>query len=284
MRFMEALLQNTPRFSARPKAFGAFHLTSLAIILGLFVLMICLWRYLPRGRVALRRALFVFGGLLLLLEVGKQILYSYQPAVGWDYNWDRFPFQFCSTPIYIALLAACLPDGDRHPRLCSFRHALLCFLGTYSPVAGCAVLFWPSSDVFHEIVFLSVHTMVWHGAMLLFGLYLWLTEAIVPAPKTALAAALVYLPTPFVALGLNELEHALGFAGDDGFNMFYISRFGNCTIPVLHEIQKTAPYPVFFLSYVALLGIGGALVTVGMGLIRFLWSRRRTIQTENDQC
>ncbi len=261
MHWLEYWLDHTPRLEVRPAAFGAFHLVSVALILGLFILMIAFRRHLPRGERALRCGLLLFGVGLLLLEVGKQITYSYTPGMGWDYNWNRFPFQFCSTPIYAALVGMCLPHGR-------LRQAILAFLATYAPVAGCAVLFWPAADVFHEIVFLDLHTMLWHGAMLLFGLYLWLTEAVLPTKTTALGAAVVYLPMPVMALVLNELEHATDFAGDSVFNMFYISRHGDCMIPVLSWVQDHAPYAVFFFSYVALLGAGGVAVTVGMWIIR----------------
>ena len=261
MRFLSDLLDHTPRFDVRPTRFGTFHLVSLAVIFSLALLMIVFRRHLPRSERALRCALLIFGVGLLALEIGKQITYSYDPALGWSYNWNRFPFQFCSVPIYTALIGMCLSDGR-------VRRAILAFLATYSPVAGCAVLFYPAADVFHEIVFLDVHTMAWHGAMLLFALYLWLTETVLPTRKTAISDDMVYLPMPAVALVLNELEHALGFAGDYTFNMFYISRQGRCMIPLLSWVQANAPYPVFFLSYVALLGMGGVLVTVGMYLVR----------------
>ena len=185
MSLLEHLLDTTPRLSARPVPFGLFHLVSVAVILCLCVLMILFRGRLPRGETRLRRAVAVFGVGLLLLEIGKQVVYSYDPAAGWGYNWDRFPFQFCSTPIYTALVALCLPS-------CRVRKALLCFLATYSPVAGCAVLLYPASDVFHEILFLNIHTVIWHGAMLLFGLYLWLTGAVTPTVKTACAAAAAF--------------------------------------------------------------------------------------------
>ncbi len=272
MQLLEWLLNTTPRLSVRPKPFGAFHLVSVAVILALCAVAILLRRRIPRGEKSLRIALWVFGLGLLLMEIGKQIIYSYSPTEGWAYSWDRFPFQFCSTSIYSALMAACLPR-------CRVRQALLCFLATYSPVAGCAVLFYPTPDVFHEILFLDAHTMLWHGAMLLFGLCLWLSGAVKPTLRTACAAALVYLPLPFIALSLNELEIATGFAGDFAFNMFYISRDGWCSIPVLTWIQANAPYPVFFASYVLTLGVGGGLVTGGMGLLWRLgrkWDKKRS--------
>lgn len=270
MNLLEYLLTHSPRFSRRPTPFGHFHLVSVAIILALCLLMVLLRRRLPRGERALRRGLLLFGVGLLLLEIGKQLAYSYTPGEGWAYNWDRFPFQFCSTPIYAALLAMCLPNNR-------VRRALVCFLATYSPVAGCAVLFYPAANVFHEMVFLNLHTMIWHGAMLLFGLYLWLICAVTPSVKTAVSAAAVYLPMPCVALVLNELEMRLGFAGAYTFNMFYIARDGRCMIPVLSWFQANTPYPVFFLSYVLTLGVGGGLVTLGMGIIRFLAGKSKKL-------
>lgn len=266
MPLLERLLDATPRFAEPPTPFGLFHLGSVAVILLLCITAVIFRKRLPGGEKHLRRALLLFGVGLLLLEIGKQIAYSYTPEGDWVYNWDRFPFQFCSTPIYIALFAMCL-------RPCRVRQALLSFLATYSPVAGCAVLFYPAPAVFHEMVFLNIHTMLWHGAMLLFGLWLWLTEAVKPSMKTALTAAAVYLPLPFIALVLNELESALGFAGDFLFNMFYISRDGTCDMPILWRIQENAPYPVFFMAYVLTLGLGGALVTAGMGFAG--WIRRK---------
>ena len=272
---LEALLDHTPRLAVRPTRFGAFHLCALAVILALSLLLILYRRRLPRGEGKLRRALAAFGVGLLLWEIGKQITYSYDPTAGWAYNWDRFPFQFCSTPIYIALVGACLPEGRG-------RRACLAFLATYAPVAGVAVLAYPAADVFSEILFLNIHTMVWHGSMLLFGLYLWLTEAVTPSRRTALSAAAVYLPLPFIALALNELEMATGFAGAYTFNMFYIARDGYCMIPVLTDIQRTCPYPVFFAAYVLTLGAGGVLVTAGVAAVRWLWTRATVVKKQKN--
>ncbi len=267
MRLLEYLLDHTPRLAAASKPFGVFHLTALGIILGLFVLLILFSKHLPRSDRGVKRVLSVFALGLLLLELGKQIVCSYDPTGGWTYNWEKFPFQFCSVPIYVALIAMCLPK-------CKVRQALLCFLATYSPVAGASVLFYPASSVFSEIVFLNVHTMVWHGAMLLFGLYLWLSGAVKAEWKTAGRAAMVYVPLNFIALALNEASYAFGFAQGFDFNMFYTGRLGRCTIPVLNTIQETCPYPVFFASYLLTLGIGGLLVTAVMMGLRWIGKKR----------
>ncbi len=254
---LENMLIHTPRFAQRPSPFGMFHLVSLGLVMLLFALMIAFRKRLPKGERALRITLAVFGVSLLFLEVGKQVVCSFDLMTGWGYNWSKFPFQFCSTPIYVALAAMWMKEGK-------VRRALLGFLATYSPVAGASVLFYPASSVFSEIVFLDVHTMVWHGMMLLFGLYLWLSGAVLPLLKTAGGAALVYAPMNFIALALNEASYAWGFAAGYDFNMFYTGRMGKCLIPVLNDIQKACPYPVFFLSYVLVLGVSGLLVTLCM--------------------
>ncbi len=265
--FFEKILMATPRLSMPSKPFGAFHLTALGMILGLFLLMLLFRRQLPRSDKAVMRVLRVFGLGLLFLEIGKQLVCSFDPTDGWAYDWERFPFQFCSLPIYVALLAMCFPK-------CRFRQALLCFLATYSPVAGASVLFYPAQSVFSEIIFLNVHTMIWHGAMLLFGLYLWLAGAVKAEWKTAGYAALVYLPMNFIALLLNEASYAWGFAEGYAFNMFYIGRLGRCPIPILSVIQNACPYPVFFVSYLVTLGIGGLVVTAVMMGIRRIGKKR----------
>ncbi len=268
---LEKILTATPRLSVPPKPFGVFHLTALGIILGLFLLMVLFRKHLPRSEKAVMRVLRIFGLGLLFLEIGKQLVFSFDPVGGWAYNWERFPFQFCSLPIYVALFAGCLPK-------CTVRQALLCFLATYSPVAGASVLFYPARSVFSEIVFLNIHTMIWHGAMLLFGLYLWLTGTVKSEWKSAGYAALVYLPLNFIALALNEASYAFGFAEGYTFNMFYTGRLGRCPIPILSLIQRSCPYPVFFASYLVTLGVGGLLVTAVMVGIRWIRGKRNTTE------
>lgn len=267
LAWLERILEATPRLASPPKPFGIFHMTALGLILGLFVLMIILHRRLPNSPKTVQRVLMIFALGLLGLEVGKQLVCSYDPSAGWAYNWEKFPFQFCSVPIYVALTAMCLPS-------CKAKQALLCFLATYSPVAGASVLFYPAKSVFSDMVFLNVHTVVWHGAMLLFGLYLWLSGAVKAEWRTAGKAALVYVPLNFIALALNEASYAWGFAAGYDFNMFYTGRLGRCTIPILLDIQEACPYPVFFVSYLVTLGVGGLLVTAVMVGIRWVRKKR----------
>lgn len=269
----EKLLAMTPRFKAVPKVYGTFHTCSLVIVLLVCILMIVLHLKASKSRIGkpsnkenfLKISLLGFFLVLFLTELGKQFIFSYDADTEtWKYCFEKFPFQLCSTPIYISLAAYIMPGKGIPGRI---RDALVCFLGTYSAIAGASVLFYPSPDVFSEIIYLDIHTMLWHGIMLIYGLYLWLDGFVKPEILTAFKGFAVFLPLNFIALALNETEHLTGFAGGEYFNMFYISRYYTCNIPVLHEIQKTMPYPVFFVAFIMTLSIASFAVVLIMMFI-----------------
>ena len=278
-QLLEKLLALTPRFQAPPKVYGAFHICSLVLVLLVCISMLMLHLKAlssPPGKTSnisnksnrestLKISLLGFFLILFLSELGKQLIFSYDADTEtWKYCFEKFPFQLCSTPIYISLAAYLLPGRGTPGRI---RDALVCFLGTYSAIAGASVLFYPSPDVFSEIIYLDIHTMLWHGVMLIYGLYLWLAGFVKPWISTAFKGFAVFLPLNFIALALNETEHLTGFAGGEYFNMFYISRYYTCNIPVLHEIQKTMPYPVFFVAFIMTLSIASFAVVLFMMLI-----------------
>ena len=62
-------------------------------------------------------------------------------------------------------------------------------------------------------------------------------------------------PVPFlafivVAMILNITFVKSGITGGSTFNMFFISPYFPCTLPILSEIYPVVPYPVFLLLYV----------------------------------
>ena len=104
-----------PRFGSQPAPFGAFHLTAAALMLAAAVLMIVFRKKLPKDDRTSRRILLALGAVYLALEIYKQIVCSYEPSTGaWTYDWSKFPFQFCSLPIFLCPLAArpCQPGSQ----------------------------------------------------------------------------------------------------------------------------------------------------------------------------
>ena len=76
----------------------------------------------------------------------------------------------------------------------------------------------------------------------------------------------------FIALILNEVMYARFTAEGithTSFNMFYISRHYDCSLPLLSAIYPKVPYPVFLLIY--LLGfavVAGLIFLAVKGCIR----------------
>ncbi len=89
-----------------PVPWGWFHLMFLGISLLLVV-----YFFVTRKKASekeLKIILLVYGVIALVLELLKQIAWSYNldPNTGkiiWDYQWYAAPYQLCTTPIYASL-------------------------------------------------------------------------------------------------------------------------------------------------------------------------------------
>lgn len=163
-RFLELLdtSMNTP------SPYGWFHLLSFALSI-IIAIILCISH---KNDNPLRVRMVVFGVAVLvsILEIYKQINYSFSygsDGISFDYQWYIFPWQFCSMPMYVGLLAGLTKKGKLHDSL----HA---FLGTYAVFAGLCVMFYPVT-VFTETIGVNIQTMVCHGSMITVGIYLLYT-------------------------------------------------------------------------------------------------------------
>ena len=191
-----------------------------------------------------RRFLLHGSLLILVLEIYKQINFSFQVVDGrivFDYQWYAFPFQFCSTPMYIGVIAALTKREALHRRLCAY-------LASYSLFAGISVMAYPVS-VFTETVGINIQTMVWHGGMIAMGIVLLRTGYVRASVKTVLEAFPVFLVLVLAAGGMNELAHLSGLLERETFNMFFISPYCAPSLPIYSLIQPLVPYPVSVLIY-----------------------------------
>ena len=120
MTFWQSVLAFLDSSMETPTPFGWFHLMWLAIT---FLALIPLLR-LPKAQSPdhVRCIVLVSAIIVTVLEVYKQINYSfsYESGITFDYQWYAFPFQFCSTPMYIGLLAGLIKKGKVHESLCAY--------------------------------------------------------------------------------------------------------------------------------------------------------------------
>ena len=247
-------------FVEEPVPYGIFHIISLILSITLTAMLCVYFRKDSPDRV--RHTILAVSIAVLVLEILKQILFSSElvdGGVSWSYTWFAFPFQFCSTPMYVGILQGIIKKGKVHDSLCAF-------LATYAVFAGICVMVYPG-DVFTNAVFICIQTMVCHGTMLPMGAYLMSTGHVKTEHKTILKAMCVFGAAVVIATVLNELAYASGLLNDHTFNMFFISRHFPSTLPVYSSIHNVVPFPLNLVIYFIGFSLAAYIVLLaGMGI------------------
>lgn len=229
MQVFEAILRFLDSRMETPQPYGWFHLSFFALSFVAALILCLLWK---KGVIKdVNRVLLVTAIIVGIFELYKQINFSfgYENGITFDYKWYAFPWQFCSTPLYIGLLAG-LTHGKLHNHLCSY-------LATYAFFAGAAVMCYPNT-VFISTIGISVQTMICHGSMITIAIFLYYTGHVKINFKTLLSAMPVFALCMGIALGLNELAVLVGITETDTFNMFFISRHFESTLPIYGSIHN----------------------------------------------
>ena len=240
MNFFEQILYNLSGKMEIPVGYGSFHLICFGVIILLTAATCLLFRNVSQRteKIMLMSTWIV----LVLLETYRQLLYSihFSHPVYWDYDWNAFPFQFCSSPLFFFPLAA-LPKNER------VRDVFRMFFATFSLFAGLAVLFNPD-DAFSSYIGISLQTMIHHGAMIVFGVFLGgrlLREGKMKLTLFAKSGA-VFACLVLIAFLMNL---SAPLFTDEVFNMFYIGPYFPCQLIILCDIYPAVPHPVFLLIY-----------------------------------
>ena len=241
-----------------PNSFGWYHLLCLAIVVALCALIICKRKSFTPQRIRLNIGIAAL--LLILFEVYKQLNFSYNAESDrWGYQWYAFPFQFCSTPMYIGLLAGLTKKGKFHESLCAY-------LATYAIFAGTAVMVYPG-NVFIETIGINIQTMICHGSMITIGIYLYATGYVKLSHKTILKAIPVFAVTLGMALIMNEVMYHSGWLNGEEFNMFYISPYFENFLPIYSDVHKAVPAPWNILIYsVGFTALAYLMLLIAMGI------------------
>lgn len=262
MSFWQSVLAFLDSSMETPPSFGWFHLLWLALT---FLALIPLLRFPKQQSDAhIRRVVLVTAIVVTVLEIYKQINYSfsYENGIAFDYQWYAFPFQFCSTPMYIGLLAGLTKKGKVHESLCAY-------LATYALFAGLAVMIYPN-DVFIRTIGINIQTMICHGSMITIAIYLFATGYVKLHHKTILKAMPVFAVTVGMAAVMNEIAYQVGLLETETFNMFFISPHCDPSLLIYSDVQKVVPFPWSLVIYI--LGFTAAaylvlLIAMGIGAL-----------------
>lgn len=266
--FWKRLLEILDTQMPCPTAFGWFHclFIGLSIAAGVFM---CIWlkdtkKYAPR-------VILFTSILVLVLEIYKMINFgfSYEEEIVYSFPWGSFPFQFCSTPMYVGLLAGLIRRGRVYDSLCAY-------LATYATFAGLCVMVHPG-DVFIGTVGINIQTMICHGSMLTIGIYLLGTGYVKAEHKTIVKALPVFCAAVVIAMGLNEWAFRSGLLEEHYFNMFYFSPHADPHLPLYSDVQNVlgVANPLSFIIYVAVFTLAAYLVLLLAMGIRALLCRKK---------
>ena len=261
MKFLGEILNLLNTQMTTPVPYDRFHLFffALSILAGI---LLCKYKK-GAGETFVRKFLFVISATIILLEIYKQINFSFTYQNGqvlFDYQWYAFPFQFCSTPMYIGLLTAVIRNERIHQSLCAY-------LGTYSLFAGLCVMFYPVS-VFIGTVGINIQTMICHGSMVTIGMYLLGTGYVKAERRTMRKALPVFLTLLLMAATMNEIANLTGLLETDTFNMFFISPYCAPELPVYSLVQNVLPFPLSLGVYVLAFTTAGGLLLQFTGFTR----------------
>lgn len=239
MTILQSILRFLDSSMTKPEMYGWFHILSLFVTLD-FTIVFC--RY--HKKLEPRKLILWTAVVVTLFEVYKQINYSfsYENSISFDYQWYAFPFQFCSTPMYVGLLAGLTKKGAVHKSLCAY-------LATYAVFAGAAVMFYPST-VFIRTIGINIQTVVCHGSMIVVGVYLLYSGYVKIEHKTILRAIPVFAVCVLLAATMNEIAYRTGLLERETFDMFFISPYGKPSLPVYSLVQQAVPFPFCLILYI----------------------------------
>ena len=244
MDFLVKLIEFARGSMDIPTNYGWFHLTFVTITVVASILMCVFFGNASEKR--MRTACFVMWVIIVVLEIYKQLMFTYSVSDGVivaDYWWEFFPFQLCSSPLYILPFVAFLPSGRLHDMMCSFMIA-------FSIFGGICVYVFPG-DVFCEYIGINIQTMIHHGIQIVSGVFLaaWCRNKL--KIKYYLGGAVIFGVMMAIAMVLNlVVTNLLRGAGiDDKFSMFYVSPYEPCHLPILSMIYPLVPFPVFLVIY-----------------------------------
>lgn len=235
-----------------PTSFGWLHLLWLGLIILTIVLTIV--RRKKFNEKKLNTVLLIYGIGSLILELIKQIMWAFNydnGVVSYSYSWYSAPFQLCTTPMFVALIIP-FTKGK-------FKDSLLSYLAFYTILSSFMVMMIPST-CFTSQILINIHTMYLHAFAFSVSLYILINKAVKINKENLFNAFKVFIFFVIIALLLDIGIYNSGILNGETFNMFYISPYFPCTLPVFGVIKDSVPYIIFLLSYISIISLGSIIV------------------------
>ncbi len=238
-----------------PQSWGRFHLLTLGLMC--CAIAVLYTRRKQHCETQLKFVLGMYSMVALTTELLKQLSWTFNynlatQVVLWDYEWYSFPYQLCSTPMYVCLACFLM-------KKCRLRDSLLSYVAYITILGSIATIFMPDSCFVHDIL-VNIHTTHLHYGSFVVSVYLLMSGEVKLEREALLRGIFVFLAMVTSAFALNELVYWSGILEGETFNMFYISRHFISELPVFCDIQQAVPYPIFVAAYIVALSLGGLII------------------------
>ena len=256
MNFFEKILYLLQAEMVTPKPWGWFHLMWVVLVIASLVMLFSLRKKYNEKQ--LKIVLGVYGIVALILELTKQVMWSFNYAVitnvvTWDYQWYAAPFQLCTTPIFASIIALFLKEDSK------LRNSLLSYMAYVTILGSFMTMIIPDS-CFTSDILINIHTMWLHCGSLVVSVYLLMNGIVKINEKNFADSFKVFLVFVLIAEILNIGIYNSGILNGETFNMFYISPYFISTLPVFDVIQQNVPFILYLLIYIAAIYIGSLVV------------------------
>ena len=244
MNIFENFIYSMQGIMETPGNYGVFHLVSVAVAIALTVILCVFFKN------ASNKTFRIIAGIawaaMLILEISKQLVYSFNfdgNVVSWSYRWHAFPFQLCSTPIYVLPFVIFLKEGK-------IRDAAMSFVSTFAFVGGLVVFIYPN-DVFTEYTLINIQTMVHHGLQLVLAIFFMVYNRRNLNFKYFLRGIYFFAITFVLA---NIFNLSFNTISNSSINMFFVSPYVATTLPILSQAYAMLPFwaylIVFFIGFI----------------------------------
>ena len=258
MAFLKRLYDLSRVSQDVPALYGGYHMLWIAGTV-LFAVALCLVLKGCRDR-AFRICILAMWGVMLVLEIYKQIFFSVIVVEGvptFSYCWSNFPFQLCSTPLYVLPFLGILRDGHA-------RDFAAAYTMSFSFIGGIAVYAFPST-VFTKLMIVNVQTMVHHGIQIIAGVLaaVWYRRRLGRGFFFKGFAVFVIVFTVAMllnTLGRDYLISSGAITEETEFNMFMINPNLQVKAPICEELLRSIPP----WTVVVLYFVGVSLVAAGI--------------------
>lgn len=274
MNFFEQIVNFLSGTAPKPPVYGWFHLLFIVIFAGLTV-FICV-KLKKSTEKTYRRLILISWIIMVVFEVLKQLVFSFSfdgTTVIWDFWWEMFPFQLCSTPLYLLPFIVWLKEGN-------VRDSIVAYIATFSLLGGLITFLYPASVFNTESLLVQIQTMIHHGLQITIGIFSIVYYRKKWNIKYFLKGTIVFGIMTAIAMILNLSLYPVV---QDKFNMFYISPYVATHFPVFDIIYASVPYVIFLLIYLVSLILGALIIYfVAYGIIFAINRKNKKVLPKQD--